>query len=195
MFPRICSRYSYKLIEVNGEADHIHSWCDSRNPQEVRRKSRSLLTLRKAAGLRRSTTVHVSGTAGDPGNDPRPRICYRVSLHQRRPYTRRLADRLIALVRTRSGFSRKGLGEAGRSNLSVLPPEDQGEQRGVPASIMTSRGAFQPHKVRDRRNFLQVAVSKGPQWSLHCCYADQGDEIHRTAGDRPATVGDPPVWR
>jgi putative transposase len=24
MFPRICSHYRYKLIEVNGEADHIH---------------------------------------------------------------------------------------------------------------------------------------------------------------------------
>jgi REP element-mobilizing transposase RayT len=102
---------STKLIEVNGEADHIHlliecpptaslssvvgrrkhisakfflkpygaqcwgnhkhtlwnsgilcripRWCDSRNPQEVRRKSSSLPTHREAAELRRSTTVHV----------------------------------------------------------------------------------------------------------------------------------------
>ena len=39
----------------------IHRWCNSRSPQEVRRESRSkpLLTHRKAAGLCRSTTVHV----------------------------------------------------------------------------------------------------------------------------------------
>jgi len=24
LFPRICSHYKYKLIEVNGESDHIH---------------------------------------------------------------------------------------------------------------------------------------------------------------------------
>ncbi len=104
----------------------------------------------------------------EPHPAPRPRIGYRASLHRRGPYTRPLANRVVSLVQSRNGFSRKGLGEAGRYDPSVLPPEGQGKHRGVPASIMTSRGAFPAPKVRDRRNFLQVAVSKGTEWSLPC---------------------------
>ena len=42
---------------------------------------------------------------------------------------------------------------------------------------MTPRGPFQPHKVRDRRNFLQVAVSKGAE----CAFP--ADERFREVGN------------